>query len=207
MSSLESRTVGSRLSYTPPSTNDHPKSDISNLSRRSRADTMPTSLAAPFIGGGYAQQRPNLYQSGMSSPLDENATHSIASTLASLGLNEDTQHPYFEPTTANTRNRSYTVSSNMMEHQRNHQDMMSFSPFVSTTTRRPRALSVGIQESTLPPPPTQHNTFFPFDSLFDQKESTQNYQGNTNVNLTDGTNALRYPSRNLFTHMDEEEVK
>ncbi|KAI7902078.1 uncharacterized protein BX663DRAFT_511676 [Cokeromyces recurvatus] len=85
----------SRLSYTPPSTTN------TETIRRSRAGTMPSSTISPFMALNssnlyLSQQRPNHnpidpdgLHSGMSSPLDENTTNSIASTLASLGLGDD----------------------------------------------------------------------------------------------------------------------
>lgn len=255
LSQLKERNVGSRLSYTPPSTNNtvnglNTKADIPPSSRRSRADTMPSTIP-PFINLGsanlynsisnVAQQRPNhnnktgsnsneamsmYHSSGMSSPLDENATNSIASTLASLGLNEDeslstdnnnnSQAQYYEPV---TRSRSYTVSSRMMDNQQNNnRDMMSFSPFAPSSkpsSRRPRAISLGITDSPLPPPTTnqqQQQSFSPFDSLYLQQQQSD-YQRNTNINLTDSSNnssnsnglPMLYQSRNLFTHMDSHE--
>lgn len=212
-SHIEGRSVGSRLSYTPPS------NTASNSSRRSRADTMPSSTLPPFIGLGttanlyssinVAQQRPNqdrslttsnnealsmFHSSGMSSPLDENASNSIASTLASLGLDDNndtnntdndnnTHREYFEPL---SRNRSATLASKSMEQSNN---MMSFSPFAST--RRPRAISLGMVDSPVFP----NSGFSPFDLPFQQ-----DYQRNTN-NLTD--NGL-YQSR-MFARMDSHE--
>jgi hypothetical protein len=205
---------------------------------------MPTSTVPPFLSLGsttnlynsVAQQRPNhnrsdsfkaatnnnevmsLYHSssGMSSPLDENASNSIASTLASLGLNEEDvdnnnntsndnyenneQKEYFGPLL--TRNRSYTVSS---RNNNSNRDMMSFSPFaIAASTKRPRAISLGMADSPLPPPTAnqqQQSGFLPFDS--------PTFHCNTN-NLTDGGGnsnnlSLLYQSRNMFTRMDSHE--
>ena len=170
-----------------------------------------------------AQQRPNrsrtnsmntnnsMYsRSGMSSPLDENATNSIASTLASLGLHEDAHvtennrgsenstpssssssnalnhQNYFEPT---TRNRAFTVSSrNTMADNNRPSDMMSFSPFPQQhqkMSNRPRAISLGMMDSPLTPPQLQHQQqFSPFDMRYHQTSDYQNL-GSTNSNLTD----------------------
>lgn len=199
-------------------------SDISRTeftsTRRSRADTMPTSTLSPFFSmGNYnsisnvAQQRPNhnrdevtpmadmYHSSDMSSPLDENATSSIASTLASLGLNEDdtrNKTSYFEHTL--TRHRSFTVSSQMIENQHHNRDMMSFNPFTpkpaadpsaavndSTMRRRPRAISLGVADSLDHQQPI---SFSPFEQ-----------QRDTNVDLTDNYQT----PRTLFTHMDSYE--
>ncbi|GAA5795519.1 hypothetical protein HPULCUR_000877 [Helicostylum pulchrum] len=199
--SPEDHIVQSRLPYTPPSNTasngPHPSS------RRSRADTMPSSMLPPFLGSNTiynTQQRPNLdrsplttnqdhYASGMSSPLDENASNSIASTLASLGLNDltdtNTESRYFEP----TRNRSMT----------SREQNMAFSPFVSTRQNRPRAVSLGMVDLPLP-----SSAFDPFDSSFNNQSIE--YQRNTNSGLTDVNNhASLFQSRNLFTRMDSHE--
>lgn len=212
-------------------------------SRRSRADTMPSSTLPPYMElspiYNTTQQRPNLdrsplttttnttsdqdmYHSGMSSPLDENASNSIASTLASLGLsdndltdtNNHTESRYFQPI---TRNRSMTLSSR----DQTTRDMMSFSPFVSTNNtttttnttnptrqNRPRAVSLGMADL---PPPSSLNGFSPFDSSFQQRQQQQQQQQqgndylqrNTSSGLTD--NASLFQSRNLFTRMDAHE--
>ncbi|KAI8969164.1 hypothetical protein BDF20DRAFT_916543 [Mycotypha africana] len=171
---------GSRLSYTPPSNNNNTK--ISEIAKRSRAGTMPSSSIPPLMSLGHshlymsatAQDRPNqspsltsssatttlhqpanLYShSNLSSPLDENATDSIASTLASLGLHEDSRIfqranssnnsnnnvSSTDTTTDNsapssylesmTRNRAFTVSSRstLTDMTRPHESL-AFSPF------------------------------------------------------------------------------
>lgn len=124
---------------------------------------MPSSTMSPFMGlGSYiSQQRPNQTRtdsftpyphSDMSSPLDENATDSIASTLASLGLNDEpttsSQTNYFEPM---TRHRAFTVSS------RNDSNALPFPTFPQhkKLAGRPRAISLGMMDD-------QH--FSPFTS-------------------------------------------
>lgn len=222
-----SRTAGSRLSYTPPSSHSNDTNASVDTVRRSRAGTMPSSTISPFMGLGssnfyIAQQRPNhnrtnsmntsnpaMYsRSGMSSPLDENASNSIASTLASLGLHEDTSmtesnhgheadtslnhQSYFEPV---TRNRAFTVSSrNTMADNTRPSDMMSFSPFPQQHQKmptRPRAISLGMMDSPLTPPQFQQQQhqqqpFLPFDMTYRHQPSSD-YQnlGSTNSNLTD----------------------
>lgn len=235
-----SRTPGSRLSYTPPSSssshsnmNDTTNASVDHAVRRSRAGTMPSSTLPPFMGLGssnlyIAQQRPNhnrtnsmntsnpaMYsRSGMSSPLDENASNSIASTLASLGLHDDApmtdsnsngcessapasatlnHASYFEPV---TRNRAFTVSSRhtMVDNHQRPPDMMSFSPFPQQhqkTPTRPRAISLGMMDSPLTPPQLQQQPqpFLPFDMSYSHHHHppTSDYQnlGSTNSNLTD----------------------
>ena len=80
----------------------------------------------------------------ISSPLDENASDSIASTLASLGLNDN---HYYEPI---TRNRAYTVAADHLS--------PSFLPFPSTM-KRPRATSLNRPQST-------ESLFSPFDMSY-----------------------------------------
>ncbi|KAL9546610.1 hypothetical protein MBANPS3_006586 [Mucor bainieri] len=251
-----SRTAGSRLSYTPPSSSSHSNmGDATNASvdtavRRSRAGTMPSSTLPPFMGLGssnlyIAQERPNhnrtnsmntgtpppaMYsRSGMSSPLDENASNAIASTLASLGLHDDapmtnnssssSNHTgYFEPV---ARNRAFTVS--MADNHRAH-DMMSFSPFPQQQQQqqqhqkmptRPRAISLGMMDSPLTPPQLQQQQpqpFLPFDMDYAAPSDYQNV-GSTNSSLTDehGNNngntslPLLYHQSRLFARMDSHE--
>ncbi|KAI8379291.1 armadillo-type protein [Radiomyces spectabilis] len=150
--------------------------------RRSRADTMPSqSSAFPYAQDGYAnlavsQLQQSRHRSGsvtlpaadrdadnelpqydVSSPIDENT---LASTLASLGLDDDhipaasAIHPY--PT---SRNRSYTVTG------RNFVDppdvglmppSLHFNPFPPQTRQslsRPRAVSVGVADVAKHPSP------------------------------------------------------
>lgn len=140
-------------------------------------------LYSPFH---VAQQRPDrdltghLFHSAMSSPLDENASDSITSTFASLGLNStedlDKQHyhqklyrqeEYFEP-------RNQPISNN------NNNEMMSFSPF-HTMTKRPRAISLGKVDSY---------AFSPFDLPFQHYPTVQKEDNDA------------YSSRLLFSRMD-----
>lgn len=178
----------SRLSLQPLS-----NSSNNETARRSRAGTMPTSSISPFIGLGpyITQQRPNQTpsdsftaypHSGMSSPLDENTTNSIASTLASLGLNDDehdnltsnksttpasnSQNSYFDTM---TRHRAFTVSSRNF-----HND--SVLPFPSfpqhqKITGRPRAISLGMVDASASTH-QEHTDFFPFDSNTIQPSSS-----------------------------------
>lgn len=146
----------SRLSLTALSQNTN-----NDTARRARAGTMPSSTISPFnssLGSSnfyLSQQRPNqdsfgtsFYpHSGMSSPLDENTTDSIASTLASLGLNDDdvdtkpSTQSYFEPV---TRHRAFTVSA---RNTNIDSDVMSYTPFRPS---RPRAISLGNQSDFSP---------------------------------------------------------
>jgi hypothetical protein len=205
---------------------------------------MPSCSLPPFLGSSpsslyLAQQRPNrpdslvsssneqdeYTRSGMSSPLDENATHSIASTLASLGLNEDTcqEQNYFQPVI--TRHRAFTVSSRTMDNQR-PSDVMSFSPFLQPNqqkpTHRPRAISLGMMDSLLQPPPPQQLQeqqpgFLPFDNNMSYGHaSSSDYQNlvgaTTKSSLTDeqGSTLLYHHSSSssrMFTHDEEEAMQ
>lgn len=148
--------------------------------RRSRADTMPTSTIPPFGFGAnlynplnLSQQRPNRVRSGSlstpdlpvysesSSPLDENASSTIASTLASLGLGDDSQsEPFFEPV---TRHRAYTVNAQTMETPK----PVGFGAFVPhkfspALKQRPRAISLGRSDT----PVLSGTSFAPFDMSY-----------------------------------------
>lgn len=206
---------------------------------------MPTATLSPFFSlGNYksisnvAQQRPNqnnsrtdalvtpmeamYHSSDMSSPLDENATNSIASTLASLGLNEEDTNShqtrgnasYFEHAPI-TRHRSFTVSSQMIENQQqqqNNRDMMSYNLFTHSSKPTAKAAAAAdhsptsiMNDSTgamrrrpraislgIADAHQLHQQFSPFEQ-----------HGDTNVNLTD-TLPFQTP-RTLFTHMDDED--
>lgn len=103
-----------------------------------------------------------------SSPIDENASNTIASTLASLGLDvEENNTPQFGEEHASNnhsnlnRARSYTIAGQLGQPSNN--DLPSrlaagFSPFSphtrSSVLHRPRAISLGMADS---------NAFSPFD--------------------------------------------
>ncbi|KAI8980450.1 hypothetical protein BDB01DRAFT_796451 [Pilobolus umbonatus] len=219
--------------HIPPTTTPPPtKSPLNHSSmRRTRADTMPSSSMSAFAFGvnlynnnnpmtTVAQQRPNidritsmadsgdshLYPSDLSSPLDENASDSIASTLASLGLNDDSTH-YFEPI---TRNRAYTVSARPSLLDRPNVQSLSFSPFLDST-KRPRAISLGMADTA---PQSTENHFSPFDMSYINHLEQNNQSSLTEVsssNLGGNTKGIHYSSRG-FSRMDcheeeEEEMK
>lgn len=237
----------SRLSF-PPSTRTNPSeftpttTTATSSSRRSRADTMPTATLSPFFSsmGNYksisnvAQQRPNhnnsrtetlvtpmeamYHSSDMSSPLDENATNSIASTLASLGLNEDDNHhhhhqtrnktSYFEHAPI-TRHRSFTVSSQMIENQQqqNNRDMMSFNLF-SPSSSQPTSVAdpspvMNESNNAMRRRPRAISLGIADTQQLHQQFSPFEHHGDTNVDLTD-TLPFQTP-RTLFTHMDDED--
>ncbi|KAI8049796.1 uncharacterized protein B0P05DRAFT_563427 [Gilbertella persicaria] len=155
---------GSRVSFTPALS----PSSTSPL-KRSRADTMPSqSSAFPYAADMYlvnptmppmepstrhrsgSMTLPTPFQpeSGFSpydpsSPIDENASNTIASTLASLGLDDEVNHS-FDAERTSARGRSYTVAG-----QLNH--LAPFSPFSpqtrSSVLHRPRAISLGMADS------------------------------------------------------------
>ncbi|KAI7868827.1 uncharacterized protein EV154DRAFT_453533 [Mucor mucedo] len=194
---MSENSAHARLNLTPP------------VVRRSRADTMPSTspfnLYSPL--NVVAQQRPDrssltndlLFHSAMSSPLDENASDSIASTLASLGLNttedHDTHHHHHlqqqqQQQQEHVQRREYFEPRNPSNNNNNH-EMMSFSPF-HTITKRPRAISLGMVDSS---------AFSPFDMPFQHQpqEPSPPVIGKEK----------EYPSRLLFSRMDaheEEEV-
>jgi hypothetical protein len=97
-----------------------------------------------------------------SSPLDENASNTIASTLASLGLGDDSQtsEPFFEPV---TRHRVYTVNAKTIETPK----PVGFGAFVPhkfspALKQRPRAISLGRSDT----PVLSGTSFAPFDMSY-----------------------------------------
>ncbi|KAF1803398.1 hypothetical protein FB192DRAFT_1277008 [Mucor lusitanicus] len=156
--------------------NDTTNASVDTAVRRSRAGTMPSSTLPPFMGLAMYSR------SGVSSPLDENASNSIASTLASLGLHDDA------PLTDN---------------------MMSFSPFPQQHQKmptRPRAISLGMMDSPLTPPQLQQQQqqqqpFLPFDMSYPHHHTTSDYQ-----NLEEEGDDYRHdvPSRLSSPHNDME---
>ncbi|KAI8390844.1 uncharacterized protein BYT42DRAFT_610120 [Radiomyces spectabilis] len=162
--------------------------------RRHRADTMPSQ---PCLNYGYSPSPSGLstgvrHRSGsvtfpaevglfstpgtdeVTSPMDENASNTIASTLASLGLNEDTDDhgthdtpavttaataSYF-PSDEPTRHRSYTFAGRNPLDRPDLNHLLGFSPFSpqtrSAVQHRPRAISVGMADNA---------QFMPFEPI------------------------------------------
>lgn len=88
-----------------------------------------------------------------SSPIDENASNTIASTLASLGLDDENNNDYgAEDHSMPTRGRSYTVTGQLAGNDMNTR--LAFSPFSphtrSSVLHRPRAISLGMADSFSP---------------------------------------------------------
>ncbi|KAI9480649.1 MAG: hypothetical protein EXX96DRAFT_563633 [Benjaminiella poitrasii] len=114
-----------------------------------------------------------------SSPIDENASSTIASTLASLGL-DDENHTHASTTNTNfvdsqhhTRARSYTVAG-QLENEMSSSRLSPFSPFSPHTRtnllHRPRAISLGMADS-----------FSPFDLSQNQSPSGITPTPSTNI--------------------------
>ncbi|KAI8641061.1 hypothetical protein BD408DRAFT_368925 [Parasitella parasitica] len=87
------------------------------------------------------------------SPIDENASNTIASTLASLGLDDENNSDYgHQDHSIHTRSRSYTVAGQLGNEMSNPR--MPFSPFSphtrSSVLHRPRAISLGMADSFSP---------------------------------------------------------
>jgi hypothetical protein len=85
----------------------------------------------------------------LSSPIDENTSSTIASTLASLGLTDDENTATTTTTTTtNNRNRSYTIQGAATN------EAFGFHPFSpqtqSSILQRPRAISLGMADSFSP---------------------------------------------------------
>ncbi|GAA5797070.1 hypothetical protein HPULCUR_002448 [Helicostylum pulchrum] len=117
-----------------------------------------------------------------SSPIDENASNTIASTLASLGLDDDedeeqehnTPHTSFgEQQHSLGRARSYTIASQLGQPNdmpgRQLAANGNFNPFSphtrSSVLHRPRAISLGMVDSS--------NAFSPFDMSTGQPKQTR----------------------------------
>ncbi|KAI8888050.1 ARM repeat-containing protein [Backusella circina FSU 941] len=135
---------------------------------------MPTNSVPPFGFSttnlynnplNLSQQRPNRARSGSlsysefssSSPLDENASNTIASTMASLGLSDDDQTPYF------TRHRAYTVNARAIEPVFNGGAFVVPHTFSPALKQRPRAISLGRSSDR---PPGGETSFAPFDMSY-----------------------------------------
>jgi hypothetical protein len=169
-----------------------------NLHLHNRSESLTTTLGTNYD--------PTASSSGMSSPLDENASSSIASTLASLGLHDDQdsnkeqveegQH-YFTKEPLLTRNRSFTVSNQ----NNDNGDMMSFRPF----ERRPRAISLGMADSPFSQQQQQIG-FSPFDngSMYSSGSGSQHSNSN-NLAAADMLYQSRSSSSSLFARMDSHE--
>lgn len=132
----------------------------------STATTTSAFAQTPFAAAaGYSPYDP-------SSPIDENASSTIASTLASLGLDDEesnTPHSSFggdhEEGQSNsnlTRARSYTIAGQMSQANdiaaRLGGNFSPFSPHTrSSVLHRPRAISLGMADTPI------SNAFSPFE--------------------------------------------
>ncbi|ORE08005.1 ARM repeat-containing protein [Rhizopus microsporus var. microsporus] len=160
----------SNLSNSIPSIrplDDKPSSRVFSALRRSRADTMPSQPAAVFPSDMFsdiihrhrsgsitlpADKEDEDNKDDLSSPIDENASSTIASTLASLGLTDDENTATATTTTTtvttNNRNRSYTIQGAATN------EAFGFHPFSpqtqSSILQRPRAISLGMADSFSP---------------------------------------------------------
>lgn len=144
---------------------DKPSSRVFSALRRSRADTMPSQSAAVFPSDMFsdiihrhrsgsitlpADKDDEDNKDDLSSPIDENTSSTIASTLASLGLTDDenTATTTTTTTTTNNRNRSYTIQGAATN------EAFGFHPFSpqtqSSILQRPRAISLGMADSFSP---------------------------------------------------------
>lgn len=87
-----------------------------------------------------------------SSPIDENASNTIASTLASLGLDDENNDDYgAEDHSIPTRGRSYTVTGQLGNDMNSRMAFSPFSPHTrSSVLHRPRAISLGMADSFSP---------------------------------------------------------
>lgn len=170
-------TMPSQSSAFPYATEVFPHSNVVNPAMSESADNLSTfSIAARHrsgsftlpTNGGYdnssnaslsqASFNPPMYHAyDPSSPIDENASSTIASTLASLGLDDETTAPYTENTHQTVmRGRSLTVSGQMIGNEMPHHlhQQLAFHPFSpqtqSSVLNRPRAISLGMADSFSP---------------------------------------------------------
>lgn len=148
MSHLNDSVVQNSTMLPPPSSSA--AAAAPPLSRhRSGSVTLPQTAVyndTPF-NTGYS----NPYDP--SSPIDENASNTIASTLASLGLDDENNNDYgAEDHSMPVRGRSYTVTGQLAGNDMNAR--LAFSPFSphtrSSVLHRPRAISLGMADSFSP---------------------------------------------------------
>jgi hypothetical protein len=136
-------------------------SNLSLASSRNRSGSMSLPSAVYNTAAAPSSFGYNPYDP--SSPIDENASNTIASTLASLGLDDEEHHTHFEDhTQSNTRARSYTVTGQLGNSMATPStSRLAFSPFSphtrSSVLHRPRAISLGMADSFSPFDMTQEN--------------------------------------------------
>lgn len=167
------------------SSSNNPNVNIMAMSSRHRSGsvTLPNELyddsnttTTGTIASNNFSQTPFATATGYnpydpSSPIDENASNTIASTLASLGLDvEENNTPQFGEEHASNhhshlnRARSYTIAGQLGQPPSNELPSRlaaGFSPFSphtrSSVLHRPRAISLGMADSSV------SNAFSPFD--------------------------------------------
>lgn len=133
---------------------NHSNLELSSSSRnRSGSMSLPSAVynTATTSSFGYNPYDP-------SSPIDENASNTIASTLASLGLDDEENHTHYvedHTQNAHSRARSYTVTGQLGNSMATPTaSRIAFSPFSpqtrSSVLHRPRAISLGMAESFSP---------------------------------------------------------
>jgi hypothetical protein len=131
---------------------NHSNLSLSSSTRnRSGSMSLPSAVynTATASSFGYNPYDP-------SSPIDENASNTIASTLASLGLDDEENHTHFvEDNALHSRPRSYTVTGQLGNSMATSStSRLAFSPFSphtrSSVLHRPRAISLGMAESFSP---------------------------------------------------------
>lgn len=139
--------------------------------------TTSNNFAQTPFSTGYSPYDP-------SSPIDENASNTIASTLASLGLDDEDDEDDEEHNTPHTsfgehnhhalgRARSYTIAgqlgqANDMPARLANGNFNPFSPHTrSSVLHRPRAISLGMVDSSI------SNAFSPFDMSTGQPKQTR----------------------------------
>ncbi|KAL9540028.1 hypothetical protein MBANPS3_009919 [Mucor bainieri] len=152
MSHMNESVVQNTMLPPPP-----PPAPASSARHRSGSVTLPQTAVyndTPF-NTGYS----NPYDP--SSPIDENASNTIASTLASLGLDDENSddygtedhHHHHNSGGMPGRGRSYTVTGQLVGNDMNPR-LAAFSPFSphtrSSVLHRPRAISLGMADSFSP---------------------------------------------------------
>ncbi|KAI8149786.1 hypothetical protein BJV82DRAFT_589272 [Fennellomyces sp. T-0311] len=134
--------------------------------RRARADTMPTpsfpyaytSLNVPTESTRHRSGSVTSMFGYEGSPTDDSASSTVASTLASLGLDDENTQP--EPSEElKQRNRAYTVAAAAQQQQQlSRLGLAPFTPFSpqtrSSVMQRPRAISLGMADGTLEQQPS-----------------------------------------------------
>jgi len=155
-----------------------------------------------------------------SSPIDENASNTIASTLASLGLDdeEESNTPQFgeEQHHNLNRTRSYTIAGQLGQPPIDMTSRLAsgFSPFSphtrSSVLHRPRAISLGMADSSV------SNAFSPFDmtsksSTLQQQQQQTRYSSVNSTPLRSSrssSNLIDLNADNMYSlsNMNEEDL-